>query len=321
MSKRNVLRTVILVVLIAAVALGAYGQAKKYKIGFSVKTLTNEPFQAFIANAIKEKVESFGSEFVLMTTNTSEDIAQQVSQIEDLINMGCDAIILNPMDSNAIVPVMRKAASKKIPLVFVDTNPAKGTESLYITYIGTDNFAGSKVAGELLVKDLKNTGKVVIVRGADGNIVGNLRADGFKAGLKGSNVKVVAEQTGKWTNAAAMQAMENMLQAHPDIDGLYSCSDVMMDGVLQAIANNPKVKKNLVIYSFDGLKKGCQLVLEGKIVATMQQNPALMGDQAVTILMDVLNGKKKASDYPKVIDSGCVTVTKANAAEAMQSAP
>ena len=172
-----------------------------------------------------------------------------------------------------------------------------------------------------MVKDLKNKGKVVIVRGADGNIVGNLRAEGFRAGLKGSNVQVVAEQTGKWTNAAAMQAMENMLQAHPDIDGVYSCSDVMMDGTLQAIANNPKVKQDLVIYSFDGLKKGCELVIEGKIRGTMQQNPALMGDKAVTILMEVLSGKKKASDYPKLIDSGCVTVTKANAAEAMKSAP
>lgn len=293
---------------------------KKYKIGFSVKTLTNEPFQAFISDGIKKKVEGLGHEFVLMTTGTAMDIAQQVTQIEDLINMGCDGIIINPIDSNAIVPVMEKAHEKGIQLIFVDTPPVEGLEDLYISYIGTDNFAAAKVAGEAMAKDLGGTGKVVIVRGADGNLVGNARADGFKAGLEGSNVEVVSEQTGNWTNDDAMQAMENMLQANPDIDGVWSCADVMLDGILQAINNNPNVDKNLAIYSFDGAIKGCDLVIAGKIKGTMAQYPAIMGEIAVNDLIEVLNGTKKAEDFPKFIDSGTNIINTSNVDEAMKTA-
>lgn len=69
-----------------------------YKIGFSVKTLTNEPFQAFIADMIQTKVEEAGCEFVLATTDSAEDVAQQVSQIEDMLVSGIDALIVNPLD-------------------------------------------------------------------------------------------------------------------------------------------------------------------------------------------------------------------------------
>lgn len=312
-------------ILLAAVLLilcvSAFAETdKKYKIAFSVKTLTNEPFQAFISEGIKNKVESRGHEFTLMTTSTSADVAQQVNQLGDLISSGVDGIILNAIDSNAVVPAMEEAKAKGIQVILVDTPPIPGVEDLYISYIGTDNFAASELAGKEMVKALGGKGKVVIVRGANGNTTGNYRADGFKKGLEGSEVVVVAEQPGNWTNDDAMQAMENMLSANPDIDGVWSCADVMLDGVLQAIQNNPNVKKDLVIFSFDGAMKGCQLIEDGKIKGTMAQYPMIMGELAVNYLIEVLDGKKTPDDYPKFIDSGTGLITIDNVKEAMRTA-
>lgn len=293
---------------------------KTYKIGFSAKTLTNEPFVAYIAEGVKNKVEGMGHEFVLMTTSTSSDVAQQVNQVEDLINSGVDAIILNPLDSQAVVATMEKAKDKGIPVVLVDTPPVDGTEDLYITYIGTDNYAAAATAGKAMVEDLNNSGKVVIVRGANGNTASELRANGFKAGLEGTGIEVVAEQPGNWTNNDALQAMENMLSANPDIDGVWSCADGMLDGILQAIENNPNVNKDIVIYSFDGAMKGCQLIGEGKINGSVAQYPGVMGEMAVEIIIQVLNGEKQDGDFEKFIDSGSGMIDAGNYEEALKTA-
>ncbi len=294
--------------------------AAGYKIGFSVKTLTNEPFQAFIADMIQTKVEENGCEFVLATTDSAEDVAQQVSQIEDMLVSGIDALIVNPLDSSAIIPALEKCKAANVPVIMVDSGPAEGTdESLYVTYIGTDNYAGSVTAGEKLAEALGGEGKVVIVRGVSGNTAGEARANGFKAGIEGTNVELVAEQPGNWSNDDALQAMENMLIANPDIDGVYSCSDVMLDGILEAIESSGK--DDILIYSFDGLTNGCQLVLDGKVNATMQQYPSVMGELAVEYLLQILKGEKTAEDFEKFVDSGVAYVTQETAEQALQTAP
>lgn len=294
--------------------------AGSYKIGFSVKTLTNEPFQAFIADMIQVKVEEAGCEFVLATTDSAEDVAQQVSQIEDMLVSGIDALIVNPLDSNAIIPALERCKEENVPVIMVDSGPAEETdESLYVTYIGTDNYAGSVTAAEKMAEELGGEGKVAIVRGVSGNTAGEARANGFKAGLEGTNVEVVAEQPGNWSNDDALQAMENMLIANPDIDGVYSCSDVMLDGILEAI--DSAGAEDILIYSFDGLTNGCQLVLDGRVQATMQQYPSVMGELAVEYLLQILNGEKTAEDFEKFVDSGVAYVTQENAEEALQNAP
>ena len=111
-----------------------------------------------------------------------------------------------------------------------------------------------------------------------------------------------------------MQVTENMLQANKKVDGLFSASDVMLDGILQAAgdANRTGIK----ILSVDGSKKAVDLVEQGAIVGTMAQFPGKMGPIAVENLLAVLGGKKAADGIPKVIDSGTMVYDKTNLAEA-----
>ncbi len=273
-----------------------------YTIAFSLKTVTNDDFQKAIATSIQQAVEKSGNKFLLVTAGNETGVSIQVNQLEDLIAKKVDAIVLNPMDGKAVVPVLKKAQAAKIPVIVVNSSVEKGNEALYISYVGTDNFNAGKVAGQRMVKDLGGQGSVLIVRGANGSSAGDQRVDGFKAGIEGSGLKVVGEQPGNWTNSVAMQVTENMLQANKKVDGLFSASDVMLDGTLQAIgdANRTGIK----ILSVDGSKKAVDLVEQGAIVGTMAQFPSKMGTIAVENLLAVLDGKKAADSFPKVIELG-----------------
>jgi ribose transport system substrate-binding protein len=285
-----------------------------YTIAFSLKTVTNDDFQKAIATSTQQAVEKSGNKFLLVTAGDETGVSIQVNQLEDLIAKKVDAIVLNPMDGKSVVPVLKKAQAAKIPVIVVDSSVEKGNDALYVTYVGTDNFNAGKVAGQRMVKELGGQGGVLIVRGANGSSAGDQRVDGFKAGIEGSGLKVVGEQPGNWTNSVAMQVTENMLQANKKVDGLFSASDVMLDGTLQAIgdANRTGIK----ILSVDGSKKAVDLVEQGAIVGTMAQFPAKMGTIAVENLLAVLDGKKAADSFPKVIDSGTMVYDKTNLAEA-----
>jgi ribose transport system substrate-binding protein len=285
-----------------------------YTIAFSLKTVTNDDFQKAIATSIQQAVEKSGNKFLLVTAGDETGVSIQVNQLEDLIAKKVDAIILNPMDGKAVVPVLKKAQAAKIPVMIVDSSVEKGNEALYLSYVGTDNFNAGKVAGQRMVKELGGQGDVLIVRGANGSSAGDQRVDGFKAGIAGSGLKVVGEQPGNWTNSVAMQVTENMLQANKKVDGLFSASDVMLDGALQAIDDAGRT--GIKILSVDGSKKAVDLVEQGAIVGTMAQFPSKMGTIAVDNLLAALDGKKGADSIPKVIDSGTMVYDKSNLAEA-----
>ncbi|MGN0987248.1 MAG: sugar ABC transporter substrate-binding protein [Otoolea sp.] len=282
-------------------------EGKQYEIAFSLKTVTNDSFQKSIADSIQKNVEAAGHKFTLATAGDETAVSTQVTQIEDLIAKKVDALIVNPMDANAVIPALQKAKDAGIPVVLVDSSIAEGNEDLYVTYVGTDNFNAAKIGAEKLTETLGGTGKVIIVRGANGNSVGDARVDGFKAGI-GENIEIVGEQPGDWSNDVAKQVTENMLQANPEVDGIFTASDVMLDGILQAMEDAGR--EGIQIMSFDGSDDGKDLIKEGLVLGTMAQFPDEMGRVSVETLLGVLDGTVDPESVEKYIDSGteCITI-------------
>jgi ribose transport system substrate-binding protein len=305
---------VMLVMVLCAVG-SAFGADKKvYTIAFSLKTVTNDDFQKAIADAIQSTVEASGNKFLLVTAGEQTAVSTQVNQVEDLIAKKVDGIILSPMDGKAVVPVLKKAKAAKIPVIIVDSSVEKGNEGLYISYVGTDNVNAGFEAGKRMVKELGNKGNVLVVRGANGSIAGDNRVDGFKKGIAGSGLKIVGEQPGNWTNSVAMQVTENMLQANKNVQGLFTASDVMLDGILQALSDAGK--GDVTILAVDGSMKAVDLIEAGTVTGTMAQFPAKMGKIAVDTLLGIMNGTVKAASVPKVIDSGTMVYDTTNLDEA-----
>ena len=305
--------------VVAMVPAGALAQDEAPVIGLSVKTITNDPFQAAWVQAATDKVEELGGTVQLLVAGGQTAVASQSSQLEDLVTQQVDGIIVSPLDGSAVLPALQKAKDAGVPVILVDQPIAAGNEALYETLIATDNVnAGRQLATYLVTAMPDPELKVAIIEGAPGSVAGDDRLAGFMEGLASGGVTPVASATGEWDNAKALAAMENILTANPDLQAVLSASDVMVDGILQALAGAGKT--DVAVLAIDGSTVGIQGVLDGKLLADNTQDPMAMGSMAAEFAMGIANGEVEAGSLEKYIDSGTTTVTIDNAEEAMAKA-
>jgi len=298
---------------------GALAQDEAPVIGLSVKTITNDPFQAAWVQAATDKVEELGGTVQLLVAGGQTAVASQSSQLEDLVTQQVDGIIVSPLDGSAVLPALQKAKDAGVPVILVDQPIAAGNEALYETLIATDNVnAGRQLATYLVTAMPDPELKVAIIEGAPGSVAGDDRLAGFMEGLASGGVTPVASATGEWDNAKALAAMENILTANPDLQAVLSASDVMVDGILQALAGAGKT--DVAVLAIDGSTVGIQGVLDGKLLADNTQDPMAMGSMAAEFVMGIANGEVEPGSLEKYIDSGTTTVTIDNAEEAMAKA-
>ena len=194
-------------------------------------------------------------------------------------------------------------------MVLVDQGIEEGHEDLYVTFISTDNYAGGQSAGERMAEVLGGEGNVIIVRGANGSQAGDDRAEGFKAGIEGTGLELINEQPGDWVVDKAMQVTENMIQANPDIQGIFCCSDNMLPGILQALNNNDI--EGVTIISFDGSDAGIDMIKDGSVYGTVAQFPETIGQWGVDYLMKAINGETEGIE--SFIDAGTEIIDATNA--------
>lgn len=271
---------------VLAIGLAIFSQAtfaKEYKIGASLLT-QQHPFYIELADAMKAEAKK--DDVVLNISIANQDLNKQLSDVEDFITKKVDAIIISPVDSKGVQAAIIKAEKAGIPVITVDV-AAEGVP--VISHVATDNYAGGVEAGKLMGKLLNGKGKVAIIDyPALQSVVA--RVDGFKKGLSETpDVKIVAIQTGI-TRAEALTVAQNMMQAHPDLNGLFGFGD---DAALAAvIAAKSARNDNIKIIGFDGMKEARDAVDSDKtFVAVIRQYPDQMGAKAIDAAVDHLNGK------------------------------
>ena len=305
--------------VVAMVPTGAIAQDEGPVIGLSVKTITNDPFQAAWVQAATDKVEELGGSVQLLVAGGQTAVASQSSQLEDLVTQQVDGIIVSPLDGSAVLPALQKAKDAGVPVILVDQPIAADNEELYEVLIATDNVnAGRELATYLVTAMPDPELKVAIIEGAPGSVAGDDRLTGFAEGLASGGITPVASATGEWDNAKALAAMENILTANPDLQAVLSASDVMVDGILQALAGAGKT--DVAVLAIDGSTVGIQGVLDGKLLADNTQDPMAMGSMAAEFAVGIANGEIEPGSLEKYIDSGTTTVTIDNAEEAMERA-
>ncbi|MDQ9125624.1 substrate-binding domain-containing protein [Serratia fonticola] len=278
---------------VLAIGLAIFSQAtlaKEYKIGASLLT-QQHPFYIDLADAMKAEAKK--DDVVLNISIANQDLNKQLSDVEDFITKKVDAIIISPVDSKGVQAAIIKAEKAGIPVITVDV-AAEGVP--VVTHVATDNYAGGVEAGKLMGKLLNGKGKVAIIDyPALQSVVA--RVDGFKKGLADTpDVKIVAIQTGI-TRAEALTVAQNMMQAHPDLNGLFGFGD---DAALAAvIAAKSARNDNIKIIGFDGMKEARDVVDSDKtFVAVIRQYPDQMGAKAIDAAVDHLNGKPVAKLIP-----------------------
>ena len=284
--------SVLLCVLVIGSMVASMASAAAPKIGLAVSTLNN-PFFVDLRDGALEEAKKAG--LSITVADAQNDPNRQLSQVENFIEQGVSIILVNPCDSTAIVPAIKAANRAKIPVITVDRG-ADGGE--VVCHIASDNVQGGQMAGEFLAKLIGYKGKVVELEGIPGTSAARDRGKGFNEVIKKyPNIKIVARQEAGFDRAKGMTVMENILQAQPEIDGIFCHNDEMALGALRAIEAAGRLSA-IKIVGFDATDDAVKSVKDGKMVATVAQKPRVMGSMAVETAKQVLDGVKVGAFIP-----------------------
>jgi ribose transport system substrate-binding protein len=258
------------------------GDIKDMKIGLSVSTLNN-PFFVSLKNGVVKEAKKQGIEVIVV--DAQNDSAKQINDVEDLLQQGVNALLINPTDSSAISTAVQSANGIGVPVVTLDRSAEKGkVEAL----VASDNVKGGQMAAEYVVKTLGENAKVAELEGVPGASATRERGSGFH-NIADEQLDVVAKQSADFDRTKGLTVMENVLQGNPDIQAVFAHNDEMALGAIEAITSSGK---DIAVIGFDGNEDALKAVESGALTATVAQQPELIGELAVNAAKDVLQGKK-----------------------------
>ena len=266
-------------------------------VGLAISTLNN-PFFVKLAEGAEAAAEEAGVK--LITVDAGDDAAKQTSDVEDLISKNVSVLIVNPVDSDAIAPAVKDAVSKGLKVISVD-RVVNGVD--VDCQIASDNVAGAEMATEYLAELVGEGAKVAELQGVPGASATIDRGEGFH-NVADQKLDVVSSQTANFNRAEGMTVMENVLQSASDVKGVFAHNDEMALGALEAVAG-----KDIQIVGFDATDDAVAAVKDGKMAATVAQQPDKMGETAVNTAISLINGE----DVEKSIPVEVTLITKENA--------
>ncbi|MFD9439450.1 substrate-binding domain-containing protein [Streptomyces sp. NPDC060006] len=255
------------------------------KVGLSLSTLNN-PFFVQIKEGAQAEAKRLGAD--LTVTDAQNDASQQANQLQNFTSEGVDSIVVNPVDSDAAGPSVRSANKADIPVVGVDRGVNKANTA---ALVASDNVEGGRLGAKALAEKLGGKGKIVILQGLAGTSASRERGAGFEEGLKAyPGIDVVAEQPADFDRTKGLDVMTNLLQAHPDVQGVFAENDEMALGAIKALGS--KAGKSVQVIGFDGTPDGLKAVKEGTMYASVAQQPKELGRIAVENALRAADGKE-----------------------------
>lgn len=253
------------------------------KIGLIVSTLNN-PFFVKLKEGAVAKAKDLGYEILIM--DSQNDPAKEVSNMEDMTSKGADIVLLNPVDSDAAIAAIQVANNLKTPVITLDRISNAGE---VVSHIASDNIAGGKMAGEYIIEYLGGEGNIVELEGIAGSSAARDRGAGFNEGIKESSLKVVAKQAADFDRTKGLTVMENILQGNKDIKAVFAHNDEMALGAQKALQDAGM--NDVIVVGFDATDDAVKAVKDGKMGATVAQQPDLIGSLGVETAIKVLNNE------------------------------
>ncbi len=272
------------------------------------KTLTN-PYFVAMQEFAQKACDKYGIKLECVAPPDETKVEEQIGMFETMLEKKVDAILVVPCGTTEIVASIEKANAAKIPVLCLDTNASGGD---VLSFIGTNNYAGGKLAGDWVGKTI-GTGKISIITGTPGNKTHEDRVNGFLEGIKAYPGLVVAGDVvpAYSDRAQGMSQAENLLTANPDLTVLYCTNDEMAMGAGEAVKARGLSDKITVI-GFDGAPSAAQGILDGIVDASVAQAPGKMAEMGVEAAYAYI---KNGTAPEKEVDTGCVMVTKDNASD------
>lgn len=275
---------------------------KAVVVGYSAAGLI-DAVQIAWSEGLKGVIEQAGGKVI--TVDSQNKIAKQVSDIEDLLAQHIDYLVINPVDEAGIVPAIEAANKAGVPVITIDRAAAGGNVSTHITF---DNYKAGYDAGVFIAKQHNGKGKVAQLEGMAGTSVARERGQGFKDAIaKYPDMQIVFDKPADWDTNKGLAATEDMLTSNPDIVGIWAHSDSMIMGAVQALKTAGKLSQVTTV-GMGMYGGGPESIQAGELTASWELFPDGLGKIAGQTVLKLANGQS----VDKVFNTSMVFVTKEN---------
>lgn len=260
------------------------------RLALSVSTLSN-PFFVSLRDGAQQTADEAGA--TLEVSDAQNDASKQQNDIQNFVTQQFDAILVNPVDSEAVGPAIEQANQADIPVLALDRGASGGEIA---TLIASDNVQGGEMAGEKLI-ELVGSGPVAQLEGIPGTSAARDRGQGFQQAIDGqSQVELVASQAAGFDRGQALNVTQNIVQANPNIKGVFAQNDEMALGAVQALGE--RAGSEVKIVGFDAIDDALQAIQDGQMNATIAQQPGRIGTLGVENAIKVIDGQSIPEEIP-----------------------
>ncbi len=277
------------------------------KIAVIPKGSTHTYWKSVHAGAMKAAQELGNVEVIWQGPQKEDDRQMQIQVVQNFISRGVNGIVLAPLDDRSLVPPVKAAVKRKIPVVIFDSDLASKE---YASFVATDNFAGGKLCAQRMAELTGSQGKIIMLRYSEGSASTHAREEGFLAGMKeyAPNAELVStNQYAGATMEKAFQASQNLLNRFATVDGIFCPNESSTQGMLRALQTAGKTGK-VKLVGFDSNETLVSALNAGSIQGLALQDPFNMGYLGVKTAVAVIKGDK----FEKRIDTGITMATKDN---------
>ena len=282
-----------------------------------LKVLSSQFWQT-MRDGIQAKADEMGIKVDIYAANTEDDVEGQVTLLENAISKGYKAIGVAPISNVNLNNAIADATSKGIYIVDidekVDMEALVALDGACYAYVATDNVGVGRMGAEYLIDLIGGEGEVAIVEGKAGAISGENRRDGAKAAFEEAGLTIVESQPADWDRTKAYDLATNYITAHPDLKAIYCCNDTMAMGVQEAVEASGK---DIKVCGTDGNDDAIQSVADGKLAATVAQDPAAVGARGLELMVEAVTKGEAITPTVDIPTEGidAILITNENAAE------
>lgn len=280
------------------------GADRQKRMAVVVSTLNN-PWFVFLAETAAAKAKALGYDAKIF--DSQNNTSTEGDHFENILVSGFDAILFNSTDANGSVVNVMKAKNAGIPVFCIDREINSNTAAT--SQILSDSYSGAVDIGIYFTKQLNKKGKYVELLGLVGDNNTWARSKGFHSVVDNyPSLQMVAQQSADFDRNKAMEVMESILQANPDIDAVFCGNDGMAMGAYQALVAAGKAGK-VKVFGFDGAEDVIDAIRENKVAATGMQFPKVMAETAAEFADAWIKGRR---DFPQKIPVAVELVTNKN---------
>ncbi|GAA3533616.1 sugar ABC transporter substrate-binding protein [Zobellella aerophila] len=276
--------------LASALPFGAL--ADDIKIGVSMAQF-DDNFLALVRQAMQEKaagLEGVDAQF----EDAKSDVGQQLQQVESFVNQKLDVIILNPVDTQAVAPIIKRAREAGIPLVFVNRRPEVELPD-GMAFVGSDSKVAGKLQMEYIAEKLGGKGNVAILMGELSNEATRDRTSGVEeVAARYPDIHIIAKETGKFARKEGIDVTNNWLLSGYEIDAIAANNDEMAIGAIMALGKNRL--KEVIIGGVDATPDALAFVDRGMLDVTVFQDARGQGAAAVETAYKMAMGEAVEQD-------------------------